>query len=95
MKSGNSEKVRIFFDNGKKEILDNLKVNTNFNREKLDSIFSNLTSLNLMQLINLSEDYKKLGLSGTEIKSHLYKLYSLTNTHINYGNYWLYSGFKF
>ena len=70
------EKVRIFFDNGKKEILDNLKVNTNFNREKLNSIFSNLTSLNLMQLINLSEDYKKLGLSSTEIKSHLYKLYS-------------------
>ena len=70
------EKVRIFFDNGKKEIIENLKVNTNFNREKLNSIFSNLTSLNLLQLINLSEDYKKLGLSNTEIKSHLYKLYS-------------------
>ena len=60
----------------KKEIIENLKVNTNFNREKLNSIFSNLTSLNLLQLINLSEDYKKLGLSNTEIKSHLYKLYS-------------------
>jgi len=70
------EKVRIFFDNGKKEILDNLKVNTNFNRKKLNSIFSNLNSLNLLQLINLSGDYKKLGLSSTEIKSHLYKLYS-------------------
>tara|TARA_B100001540_G_scaffold304105_1_gene313456 strand:+ start:1109 stop:2191 length:1083 start_codon:yes stop_codon:yes gene_type:complete len=70
------EKVRIFFSNGKKEFLDNLKVNTNFNREKLNSIFSNLTSLNLIQLINLSEDYKKLGLSDKEIKSHLYKLYS-------------------
>ena len=70
------EKVRIFFDNGKKEILENLKVNTNFNREKLNSIFSNLTSLNLIQLINLSEDYKKLGFSSNEIKSHLLKLYS-------------------
>ena len=70
------ENVRIFFSNGKKELLDKLKVNTNFNREKLNSIFSNLTSLNLIQLINLSEDYKKLGLSGKEIKSHLYKLYS-------------------
>ena len=70
------QKVRIFFDNGKKEIIENLKVNTNFNREKLNSIFSNLTSLNLIQLINLSEDYKKLGLSSTEIKSHLFKLYS-------------------
>ena len=70
------EKVRIFFNNGKKENLENLSVNTNFNREKLNSIFSNLTSLNLLQLINLSEDYKKLGLSSNEIKSHLYKLYS-------------------
>ncbi len=70
------EKVKIFFDNGKKEILENLIINTNFNREKLNSIFSNLTSLNLLQLINLSEDYKKLGLSNIEIKSHLYKLYS-------------------
>ena len=70
------EKVRIFFNNGKKEILENLSVNTNFNREKLNSIFSNLTSLNLLQLINLTEDYKKLGLSNIEIKSHLYKLYS-------------------
>ena len=56
--------------------MENLKVNTNFNREKLNSIFSNLNSLNLLQLINLSEDYKKLGLSSTEITSHIYKLYS-------------------
>ncbi len=70
------ENVRIFFDNGKKEILESLIINTNFNREKLNSIFSNLTSLNLLQLINLSEDYKKLGLSNIEIKLHLFKLYS-------------------
>ena len=68
--------VKIFFIDGKKENLDKLIVNTNFNREKLNSIFSNLTSLNIIQLINLTEDYKKLGLSNIEIKSHLYKLYS-------------------
>ena len=68
--------VKIFFSDGKKENLDKLIVNTNFNREKLNSIFSNLTSLNIIQLINLTEDYKKLGLSNIEIKSHLYKLYS-------------------
>ena len=70
------EKVKIFFANGKRESLKNLKINTNFNREKLNSLFSNLTSLNLIQLINLSDDYKKLGLSITEIKSHLYKIYA-------------------
>jgi len=68
--------VKIFYTDGKKDLLDNLNVNTNFNREKLNSIFSNLTSLNIVQLINLTEDYKKLGLSNIEIKSHLYKLYS-------------------
>ena len=69
------ENVKIYFIDGKKEYVKKLRVNTNFNREKLNSIFSNLTSLNLMQLVNLTEDYKKLGLSNLEIKSHLYKLY--------------------
>ncbi len=68
-------KVKIFFEDGKKESLEKLEVNTNFNREKLNSIFSNLSSLNIIQLINLTDDYKKLGLSNIEIKSHLYKLY--------------------
>ena len=67
--------ARIFFSDGKKEKLEELKVNTNFNREKLNGIFSNLTSLNIIQLINLTDDYNKLGLSSIEIKSHLYKLY--------------------
>ena len=44
--------VKIFYSDGKKEKLEKLKVNTNFNREKLNSIFSNLTSLNIIQLIN-------------------------------------------
>tara|TARA_Y100000590_G_scaffold155929_1_gene179223 strand:- start:1556 stop:2638 length:1083 start_codon:yes stop_codon:yes gene_type:complete len=69
------ENVKIFYIDGKKETVKKLKVNTNFNREKLNSIFSNLTSLNIIQLINLTDDYKKLGLSNIEIKSHLYKLY--------------------
>ena len=68
--------VKIFYNDGKKENLKKLLINTNFNRKKLNSIFSNLTSLNILQLIDLSKDYKKLGLSNIEIKSHLYKLYS-------------------
>ena len=71
-----TSKGKDFLWRWKKEILDKLEVNTNFNREKLNSIFSNLTSLNLVQLINLSEDYNKLGLSSIEIKSHMYKLFS-------------------
>ena len=69
------KRCKNFFSDGKKEKLEKLNVSTNFNRKKLNSIFSNLTSLNIVQLINLTDDYKKLGLSNIEIKSHLYKLY--------------------
>ena len=69
--------VNIFYKDGKKEALDKLIFNSNFNKNKLDSIFSNLTSLNILQLIELSKDYKKLGYSNIEIKTHLYKLYLL------------------
>ena len=70
-------KVKIFYKDGKKESLDKLIFNSNFNKNKLDSIFSNLNSLNILQLIELSKDYKKLGYSNIEIKTHLYKLYIL------------------
>ncbi len=70
-------KVNIFYDSGKKETLDKLFFKSNFNKNKLDGIFSNLTSLNIIQLIELSKDYKKLGYSNIEIKAHLYKLFLL------------------
>ena len=69
--------VKIFYNNGKKETVDKLFFKSNFNKNKLDSIFSNLTSLNILQLIELSKDYKKLGYSNIEIKAHLYKLFLL------------------
>ncbi len=51
-------------------------INTHFNRIKINSMFENLASLNIFQLLNLEKDYKLLGYSTTEIKSHLHKLYS-------------------
>jgi len=53
-----------------------LFIDTHFNRVKINSMFENLASLNIIQLINLKEDYKLLGYSTIEIKSHLHKLYS-------------------
>ena len=49
---------------------------TNFNEDKLNNIFSNLTSLSFFELLNMSKDYNQLGYSTLEIKSHLHKLYS-------------------
>ena len=70
-------KVKIFYKDGKSESLEKLIFKSNFNKNKLDSIFSNLNSLNILQLIELSKDYKKLGYSNIEIKAHLYKLFLL------------------
>ena len=49
---------------------------TNFNNEKLNNIFSNLTSLTFFELLSMSKDYNQLGYSTLEINSHLHKLYS-------------------
>ena len=49
---------------------------TNFNKEKLNNIFSNLTSLTFFELLSMSKDYSQLGYSTLEINSHLHKLYS-------------------
>ena len=54
---------------------------TLFNELKKIEMFSinkkKITEKEIAKLINLSEDYKKLGLSSKEVKSHIYKLYSL------------------
>ena len=43
----------------------------------ISNLFSNLNSLNLLELHNLSKTYKKIGYSTTEIKIHLNKMYSI------------------
>ena len=55
---------------------DHILFKTNFNKEKLNNIFSNLTSLTFFELLSMSKDYNQLGYSTLEIKSHLHKLYS-------------------
>ena len=47
---------------------------SNFNKEKINSLFENLNSLNLAQIYGLYKDYNQLGYSTLEIKSHSYKL---------------------
>ena len=53
-----------------------LSLNTNFDYERIQSLYSNLSSLNLYQLIKLRENYKKLNYSLTEINQQLLKLIS-------------------
>ena len=70
------EGVTIFEKDGSKKYYKEYNFETNFNREKIDNLFSNLSSLNYFELVNLNKDYKKLGFSTLEIKSHLHRLYS-------------------
>ena len=47
---------------------------TNFDKEKINSLFSNISTLNLLELFDLKKDYEKLGYSSDEIVIHLLKL---------------------
>jgi len=53
-----------------------LKLNTHFNLLRINQLFSDLSSLNILELNKLSDDYKNLGYSTTEVRSHLGKIYS-------------------
>jgi lipopolysaccharide export system permease protein len=53
-----------------------MNITTHFNSSKVRGMFRNLSSLNILELIKLSKDYKSLGYSTSEINSHLNKLYS-------------------
>ena len=47
---------------------------THFNKKKINSMFRNLSSLSISQLVKLNDDYKTLGYSTVETRSHLSKL---------------------
>ena len=49
---------------------------TNFDTNKINSLFSNISTLNLFELFDLRKDYEKLGYSSTEIVIHLMRLSS-------------------
>ncbi len=54
----------------------NLIFKTNFNLEKINSLFSNLSSLSLFELYDLKKDYKSLGYSTLEVDAHNHKIFS-------------------
>jgi lipopolysaccharide export system permease protein len=64
-------------DNQSKKINSNITLKTHFNKKKINSLFSNLSSLNIFELVNLRKDYKSLGYSTIEIESQLNRIVSL------------------
>ncbi len=64
-------------DNITEKSNDTLILKTNFNEKKISNLFSNISTLNLVELFNLKKDYEKLGYSSDEILVHLLKLFSM------------------
>tara|TARA_B100000900_G_scaffold337551_1_gene299513 strand:+ start:2556 stop:3563 length:1008 start_codon:yes stop_codon:yes gene_type:complete len=53
-----------------------MTLNTNFNFERIQTLYSNLSSLNIFELYELRQNYKSLNYSLTEIDLQLLKLIS-------------------
>ena len=67
--------ARIYEQNNYVNI-ENIKLQTNFNLERIKTLYSNLSALNLYELWDLRKNYKKLNYSITDVDLHIYKLIS-------------------
>ena len=66
----------IIINNNVRTIENNFLFKSNFNSEKINTLFSNLASLTIWELYNLKEEYISVGYSVKEINLHLQKIYS-------------------
>jgi lipopolysaccharide export system permease protein len=55
---------------------DFIKIQSNFNYEKIQSLFSNLSSLSIMELFELKKNYKSINYSTTEVNLQIQKILS-------------------
>ena len=67
--------AEIYTQNNR-EIVKRLKLMTNFDYKLIQNLFSNMSSLSFMELIEMRTNYKKLNYSLTEIDLQLFKLIS-------------------
>ena len=63
----------IFKDNVSQKI-DLLKFRSNFNQKRIEGLFSNLSSLSLLKLIDLRKNYKSLNYSTVDVDMQIYKI---------------------
>ena len=62
------------FENNTSEKVDLLEFETNFNQKKIESLFSNLSSLSILKLFNLRNNYKGLNYSVVDVNLHISKI---------------------
>jgi lipopolysaccharide export system permease protein len=63
----------IFKNNTSKKI-DLIKFKSNFDQKRIESLFSNLSSLSLLKLVDLRKNYKLLNYSTVEVDMQIYKI---------------------
>ena len=68
--------AKISEDNFNKTINEDLQFSSNFNAEKINNLFSNLTSLNFFELKSTKENYEELGYSTIDIDTHIQKIFA-------------------
>ena len=61
-------------ENNVTSIEEEFLIKTHFNLEKINTLFSNLSSLTMWELEELKKDYESLGYSTLEVNSHKYKI---------------------
>ena len=64
----------IIFKNNLSEKIDLIKFKSNFNQKKIENLFSNLSSLSLLKLIDLRQNYKSLNYSTVDVDMQIYKI---------------------
>ena len=64
-------------NNISKKIDNQIYFETNFNEKRINNLFSNISTLDILKLFTLIEDYKKIGYSPDEIFLHLLKLFTM------------------
>ena len=65
----------VFEENEKKNI-ETFEFQSNFNLKRIESLFSNLSSLSIFQLLDLRDNYKALNYSIVAIHIHLNKIFT-------------------
>ena len=66
----------IILKDNQQTILNEMILQSNFDLKRINSLFSNLSSLTIIELFNLRKSYKALNYSLTDVDSHLYKVIS-------------------
>jgi lipopolysaccharide export system permease protein len=64
----------LILKDNQQTLLDEMALQSNFDLKRINSLFSNLSSLTVIELYKLRKSYKSLNYSVIDIDSHLYKL---------------------